>query len=88
MATNWGALTPTRPWVLQELQLTGYQRLYSLNYFSQPATPHIDLPSFYADPTTFAAAGRAPYAKLPLEDIALLDADPALRSRYCELALT
>ena len=35
-----------------------------------------------------SAVGRAPYAQLPPEDIALLDADPALRSRYCELALT
>jgi hypothetical protein len=32
--------------------------------------------------------GRAPFSKLPPEDIALLDADAALRSRYCELALT
>jgi hypothetical protein len=32
--------------------------------------------------------GRAPYAQLPPEDLALLAADPALRSRYCELAVT
>jgi hypothetical protein len=32
--------------------------------------------------------GRAPYAQLPPEDLALLAADPALRSRYCELATT
>jgi hypothetical protein len=32
--------------------------------------------------------GRAPYAKLPPADLALLAADPALRTRYCELVLT
>ena len=37
-------------------------------------------------PAQFAACGRAPYAQLPPEDVALLAADPALRSRYCELA--
>jgi hypothetical protein len=54
----------------------------------QPATPHIDLPGFITNTAHYAALGRAPYAELPLEDIALLGADPALRSRYCELALT
>jgi hypothetical protein len=37
------------------------------------------------EPDTYAAIGRAPYAELPPEDIALLGADPALCSRYCEL---
>jgi hypothetical protein len=32
--------------------------------------------------------GRAPYHELPPEEIAMLAADPALRARYCELALT
>jgi hypothetical protein len=36
----------------------------------------------------YAAFGRAPYAQLPPQDLALLAADPALRSRYCELATT
>ena len=36
----------------------------------------------------FTAFGRAPYAQLPPEDLALLAADPALRARYCELAAT
>ena len=54
----------------------------------QPATPHIDLPGFITNPTHYAGMGRAPYAELPPEEIALLGANPALRSRYCELALT
>jgi hypothetical protein len=40
------------------------------------------------DPAMYVAIGRAPYAQLPPDDIALLDADTVLRSRYCELALT
>ena len=63
-------------------------KLYAMEWSPQPATPHIDLPAFYTDPATYVALGRAPYAQLPPEDIALLGADPALRSRYCELALT
>jgi hypothetical protein len=66
----------------------GYLKLYAMEWFSQPATPHIDLPGFLTSPAHFAAMGRAPYAELPPEDIALLGADLALRSRYCELALT
>ena len=59
-----------------------------MEWFPQPATPHIDLPDFYTSPVHFAAMGRAPNAELPPEDIAVLGADPALRTRYCELALT
>jgi hypothetical protein len=66
----------------------GYLKLYAMEWFSQPATPHIDLPSFLANTAHHVAVGRAPYAELPPEDITLLGADPALRSRYCELALT
>jgi hypothetical protein len=66
----------------------GYLKLYAMEWFSQPATPHIDLPDFLTSPVMFAAMGRAPYAELPPEDIALLAADPARRARYCELALT
>jgi hypothetical protein len=36
----------------------------------------------------WAAYGRAPHAQLPAEDLALLAAYMALRSRYCELAVT
>jgi hypothetical protein len=39
-------------------------------------------------PRNVRRLGRAPYAQLPPEDLALLGADPALRSRYCELAAT
>jgi hypothetical protein len=59
-----------------------------MEWLSQPATPHVDVWNFHTNPVYWAALGRAPYAELPPEDIALLDADPALRSRYCELALT
>jgi hypothetical protein len=59
-----------------------------MEWFPQPATPHIDLPLFRTNTAHYVALGRAPYAELPPEDIALLGADPALRSRYCELALT
>jgi hypothetical protein len=62
--------------------------MYAMDWYPQPATPHIDLWGFYTSPANFAAYGRAPYAELPPEDIALLDADPTLRSRYCELVLT
>ena len=41
-----------------------------------------------ANPAMYAAYGRAPYAQLPPQDLALLAADPALRSRYGELAAT
>jgi hypothetical protein len=63
-------------------------KLYAMEWSPQPATPHIDLPAFYTDPATYVALGRAPYAQLPPEDIALLTADPGLRARYCELART
>jgi hypothetical protein len=65
----------------------GYLKLYAVEWFPQPATPHIDLWDFYTSPEHYAAMGRAPYAELPPDDIALLNADPVLRSRYCELAL-
>ena len=50
-------------------------------------SPYIDL-VVVANPALYAAYGRAPYAQLPPEDLALLATDPALRSRYCELATT
>jgi hypothetical protein len=40
------------------------------------------------DTTMSTAMGAAPYAQLPPEDLAILAADPALRSRYCELVTT
>jgi hypothetical protein len=73
--------------IARECKLVGYLRLYSSEYVPQPATPYIDL--FVANnPAMFAAMGRAPFVQLPPEDLALLAADPALRSRYCELAIT
>jgi hypothetical protein len=61
--------------------------LYSSEYVPQPATPYIHLLDD-TNPALIAAYRRAPYAQLPPEDLALLAADPALRSRYCELATT
>jgi hypothetical protein len=73
--------------IARECKLLGYLKLYSLEYVPQPATPYIEL-IVYTNPAMFAAYGRAPYVQLPPEDLALLAADPALRSRYCELAVT
>jgi hypothetical protein len=39
----------------------------------------------YADPGVRSAMFNAPYLKLPPEDIAMLDANPAKRQRYIEL---
>jgi hypothetical protein len=61
--------------------------LYSFDSAPQPATPYIDI-FVNTNPTMFAAISRAPYAQLPPEDLALLATDPALHSRYCELAST
>jgi hypothetical protein len=79
LATRWIAIA-------KECKLLGYLRLYSIEYVPQPATPYIDL--YIANPAMWTAMGRAPYAQLPPEDLALLAADPAMRSRYCELAAT
>jgi hypothetical protein len=72
--------------IAKELQLFRYLELGSAAYFPQPATPYIDLFGSFTNSAMFAAWGRAPFSKLPPEDISLLEADPALRSRYCELA--
>jgi hypothetical protein len=72
--------------IARECQLVGYLQLYGYEFVPQPATPYIDL-FVVNNPAMFAAIGRAPYAQLPPEDLALLAADPTLRSRYCELAV-
>ena len=56
--------------------------MYTMDWFPQPATPHIDL-LVVANPAMFTAYGRAPYAQLPPADLTLLAADPAVRCRYC-----
>jgi hypothetical protein len=73
--------------IARECKLVGYLGLYSFEYVPQPATPYIELFNM-TNPAMYAAYARAPYAQLPPEDIALLAADAALRSRYCELAVT
>jgi hypothetical protein len=73
--------------IARELDLQGYLRLYGCEFVPQPVTsPYMDL--FVVAPAMFAAFGRAPYAQLPPEDLDLLAADTALRSRYCKLAVT
>jgi hypothetical protein len=72
--------------IARECKLVGYLSLYSIEYVLQPATPYIEL--FINNHAMLAAMGRAPFVQLPPEDLALLAADPALRSRYCELAVT
>jgi hypothetical protein len=71
--------------IARECNLLAYLGLYGYEHVPQPATPYIDL-VVVANPGMYAAYGRAPYAQLPPQDLALLAADPALRSRYCELA--
>jgi hypothetical protein len=73
--------------IARELDLQGYLRLYCCEHVPQPATPYIEHIVF-PNKDMWAAWGEAPYAQLPPEDLALLAADAALRSRYCELAVT
>jgi hypothetical protein len=73
--------------IARECTLLGYLGLYGYEFYPQPATPYINL-FVLPNPAMFAAWGAAPYAQLPPQDLALLAADPALRSRYCELATT
>ena len=49
-----------------------------------PCQPHIEVRHF-GNPKAIGALLKAPYVKLPPEDVALLDADPDKRQRYCEL---
>jgi hypothetical protein len=73
--------------VARQCKLLGYLRLYSVQYVPQPATPYIELLDS-ANPAWWAAMSWAPFAQLPPEDLALLTANSALRSRYCELTAT
>jgi hypothetical protein len=63
-----------------------YLDLYSIEYTPQQATPYIDL-FVNANLAMYTANSRAPLAQLLPEDLALLATDPALCSRYCELAV-
>jgi hypothetical protein len=72
--------------IAKELKLQGYLDLNCIEYIPQPAMPYIDL-LVTNNPAMHAALDQAPYMQLPPEDVALLAADPALRSRYCELAV-
>jgi hypothetical protein len=70
--------------ISRECKLLGYIGLHDYEYVPQPATPYIEL-LVVTNPAAVAANAQTPYAQLPPEDLALLAADPALRSRYCEL---
>jgi hypothetical protein len=68
----------------REVGLAGAIGQWSQAWLSLPAAPHIEV-RHMADPKTISALLKAPYVKLPPEDVALLDADPDKRQRYCEL---
>ena len=57
---------------------------WSLAWLPQPAAPHVEV-YHPANPQMIGALLKAPYVKLPPEDVAVLDADPDKRQRYCEL---
>ena len=67
-----------------ELGLPTHCDTYSLQYATQPATPHVKM-FHVGDPVRVAAGFRAPFFKLAPEDVALLASDPARRQRYMEL---
>ena len=68
----------------REVGLAGAIAQWSLAWLPLPAAPHIEV-HHWANPKTIGAQLKAPYVKLPPEDVALLDADPDKRQRYCEL---
>ena len=67
-----------------EVGLAGAIAQWSVSMLPLSATPHIEVHHF-GNPKTIGALLKAPYVKLPPEDLALLDADPDKRQRYCEL---
>jgi hypothetical protein len=69
-----------------EVGLAGAVGQWSLAWLPQPAAPHVEVYHF-GNPKTIGALLKAPYVKLPPEDLALLDADPDKRQRYCELVV-
>jgi hypothetical protein len=69
-----------------EVGLAGAIGQWSVAWLPLPATPHIEVYHF-ANPKTIGALLKAPYIKLLPEDVALLDADPDKRQRYCELVV-
>ena len=68
----------------REVGLAGAIAQWTAAWLPPPATPHIEV-HHYANPKALGALAKAPYVKLPPEDVALLDADPDKRQRYCEL---
>ena len=64
-----------------EVGLAGAISQWSLAWLPQPATPHIEVYQS-SNPKKIGALLKAPYIKLPPEDLALLDADPDKRQRY------
>ena len=67
-----------------EVGVAGAIAQWSVSTLPLPATPHIEVHHF-GNPKTIGALLKAPYVKLPPEDVALLDADLDKRQRYCEL---
>ena len=67
-----------------EVALAGAVGQWSVAWLPLPAAPHIEV-SQYGNPKAIGALLKAPYVKLPPADVAVLDADPDKRQRYCEL---
>ena len=63
-----------------EIGLAGAVGQWSLAWLPQPAAPHVEV-YHPANPQMIGALLKAPYVKLPPEDIAVLDADPDKRQR-------
>ena len=70
----------------RELGLAGAIGQWSQAWLPLPAALHIEV-LHHANPKSIGAALKAPYVKLPPEDVAVLDADPDKRQRYCELVV-
>jgi hypothetical protein len=68
----------------REVGLAGAIAQWSLAWLPLPAAPHIEV-YHWANPKAIGALLKSPYVKLPPSDVALLDADPDKRQRYCEL---
>ena len=68
----------------KEVGLSGAIALWSMTWVPVRATPYAELCHFM-NPSAQSALFNAPYFKLPSEDIAELEANPAKRQRYTEL---
>ena len=68
----------------REVGLAGAIAQWSMAWVPVRATPYAEV-YHYGNPSAGSAIYNAPYFKLPPEDIAELEANPAKRQRYTEL---